>query len=97
MSTTDVLFSEHPGNGGIIAQAHLNVPTTLNALTLDAVEAMTPKMLDWAKRDDVVAVIVTGEGDKALCAGGDIQALYHAATENLAGRPRSKRLPPTFF
>ena len=80
MTTTDVLFFEHPGQkGSVVAQAHLNVPTTLNALTLDAVEAMTPKMLDWAARDEVVAVIVTGEGDKALCAGGDIQALYHAA------------------
>ena len=46
MSTTDVLFFEHPGqDGSVVAQAHLNVPTTLNALTLDAVEAMTPKML----------------------------------------------------
>lgn len=97
MSTTDVLFSEHPGNGGIIAQAHLNVPTTLNALTLDTVEAMTPKMLDWAKRDDVVAVIVTGEGDKALCAGGDIQALYHAATENLQAGRTVNDYPQRFF
>ena len=81
MNTTDVLFFEHEGQDGcIVAQAHLNVPTTLNALTLDAVEAMTPKMLEWAKRDEVVAVTVTGEGDKALCAGGDIQALYHAST-----------------
>ena len=45
---------------------------------------MTPKMKDWAERDEVAAVIVTGEGDKAFCAGGDVQALYHAATENLA-------------
>ena len=27
---------------------------------------MTPKMPEWAKRDEVVAVTVTGEGDKAL-------------------------------
>lgn len=97
MSTTDVLFSEHPCSGGIIAQAHLNVPATLNALTLEAVEAMTPKMLDWAKRDDVVAVIVTGEGDKALCAGGDIQALYHAATENLQAGRTVNDYPQRFF
>jgi len=97
MSTTDVLFSEHASAGGIIAQAHLNVPATLNALTLDAVEAMTPKMLDWAKRDDVVTVIVTGEGDKALCAGGDIQALYHAARENLQAGRTVNDYPQRFF
>ena len=98
MSTTDVLFFEHACEGGsVVAQAHLNVPTTLNALTLDAVEAMTPKMLDWAARDDVVAVVVTGEGDKALCAGGDIQALYHAANENLAAGTTVNDYPQRFF
>ena len=98
MTTTDVLFFEHPGQeGSVVAQAHLNVPTTLNALTLDAVEAMTPKMLDWAARDEVVAVIVTGEGDKALCAGGDIQALYHAAKENLAAGATVNDYPQRFF
>ena len=72
MSNNDVVFFEHTGpNGSLIAQVHLNVPATLNALTLEAVEAMTPKMLDWAARDEVVAVLVTGEGDKALCAGGE--------------------------
>ena len=98
MSTTDVLFFEHPGqDGSVVAQAHLNVPTTLNALTLDAVEAITPKRLDWAGRDEVVAVIVTGEGDKALCAGGDIQALYHAAKENLAAGTTVNDYPQRFF
>ena len=81
----------------MVAQAHLNVPSTLNALTLDAVEAMTPKMLDWAARDEVVAVIVTGEGDKALCAGGDIQALYHAAKENLAAGATVNDYPNGFL
>ena len=54
MSTNDVIFSEHPVQDGcVIAQAHLNIPATLNALTLTAVEAMTPQMLNWAGRDEV--------------------------------------------
>ena len=98
MSNNDVVFFEHTGpNGSLIAQVHLNVPATLNALTLEAVETMTPKMLDWAARDEVVAVLVTGEGDKALCAGGDIQALYHAATENLAAGRTVNDYPERFF
>ena len=98
MSTNDVIFSEHPVQDGcVIAQAHLNIPATLNALTLTAVEAMTPQMLNWAGRDEVVAVVVTGEGDKAFCAGGDVQALYHAATENLAAGSTVNDYPERFF
>ena len=81
----------------MVAEARLNIPPTLNALTLDAVEAMTPKMKDWAERDEVAAVIVTGEGDKAFCAGGDVQALYHAATENLAVGRTVNDYPERFF
>ena len=98
MSTNDVIFSEHPVQDGcVIAQAHLNIPATLNALTLTAVEAMAPQMLNWAGRDEVVAVVVTGEGDKAFCAGGDVQALYHAATENLAAGSTVNDYPELFF
>ena len=97
MSTEDVIFFEHPSSdGSVVAEARLNIPPTLNALTLDAVEAMTPKMKDWAERDEV-AVIVTGEGDKAFCAGGDVQALYHAATENLAAGHTVNDYPERFF
>ena len=65
MSTEDVIFFEHPSSdGSVVAEARLNIPPTLNALTLDAVEVMTPKMKDWAERDEVAAVIVTGEGDR---------------------------------
>ena len=98
MSTEDVIFFEHPGSdGSVVAEARLNIPPTLNALTLDAVEVMTPKMKDWAERDEVAAVIVTGEGDKAFCAGGDVQALYHAATENLAAGRTVNDYPERFF
>ena len=98
MSTEDVIFFEHPSSdGSVVAEARLNIPPTLNALTLDAVEVMTPKMKDWAERDEVAAVIVTGEGDKAFCAGGDVQALYHAATENLAAGRTVNDYPERFF
>jgi enoyl-CoA hydratase/carnithine racemase len=98
MSTNDVIFSEHAVHDGcVIAQTHLNIPETLNALTLAAVEAMTPQMLNWAERDEVVAVAVTGGGDKAFCAGGDVQALYHAAAENLAAGSTINDYPECFF
>ncbi len=36
----------------------------------------------WSVREDIAAVVLTGSGDKAFCAGGDIQALYVAMQKN---------------
>ncbi|MEQ9226889.1 MAG: enoyl-CoA hydratase/isomerase family protein [Parvibaculum sp.] len=68
----EVLF-ERRGGAGIIT---LNRPKALNALTLDMVRMIHPKLAEWAKDDGVQCVVVEGAGDKAFCAGGDIRALY---------------------
>ncbi len=73
-STDEVLF-EHRGAIGHIL---LNRPKALNSLTLDMALAMTAQLLDWAKDDDVKAVVVEGAGEKGFCAGGDIRALYES-------------------
>ncbi len=54
----------------------LNRPSGLNALTLDMVKIIHRQLDEWAKADDVDAVVFRGAGDKAFCAGGDIRALY---------------------
>ena len=43
------------------------------------VKAMSPVLTDWADDDDVHTVIVDGAGERGLCAGGDLVALYHSA------------------
>ena len=57
----------------------LNRPKALNALTLDMAVTMTKLLRAWAADPAVGAVLIDGAGERALCAGGDIRALYDAA------------------
>jgi enoyl-CoA hydratase len=57
----------------------LNRPKALNALTLDMAVAMTKLLREWAADPSVGAVLLDGAGERGLCAGGDIRALYDAA------------------
>ncbi len=78
-----VLIHEHGVAGGLrVGQAVLNVEATLNSLSLEMIRLLDAALQGWADREDVCAVIITAAGDKAFCAGGDIQALYHAISAN---------------
>lgn len=68
----EVLF-ERRGVAGIIT---LNRPKALNALTLDMVRLIHPRLETWALDEAVQVVIIQGAGDRAFCAGGDIRALH---------------------
>jgi enoyl-CoA hydratase len=57
----------------------LNRPKALNALTLDMAITMAKYLRSWATDADVGAVLIDGAGERGLCAGGDIRALYDAA------------------
>ncbi len=57
----------------------LNRPKALNALTLDMAVTMTEFLRSWASDLEVGAILIDGAGDRGLCAGGDIRALYDAA------------------
>lgn len=82
-----VIFTEHTAeNGKKIVQATLNSPKSLNALTLEMIRLLAPKLSEWQADDSVAAVILDGSGDKAFCAGGDIVNLYKGMTgESVAG------------
>jgi len=60
----------------------LNRPKALNALTLDMAVTMTALLRAWAGDRKVGAVLIDGAGERGLCAGGDIRALYDAAKAN---------------
>lgn len=68
----EVLF-EKRGHLGVIT---LNRPKVVNALTAGMVKAMLEQLTAWASDDDVETVLVRGAGDRGLCAGGDIVAIY---------------------
>ncbi|MFM9034798.1 MAG: enoyl-CoA hydratase/isomerase family protein [Mycobacterium sp.] len=57
----------------------LNRPQAINSLTQTMVTAMDATLSAWADDDRVRAVVVGGAGDRGLCAGGDVVAIYHSA------------------
>jgi len=63
----------------LLRRITLNRPKALNALTLDMAVAMTALLRSWATDPEVGAVLLDGAGERGLCAGGDIRALYDAA------------------
>lgn len=84
-------------NGQCLAHAELNVPATLNSLSLEMINLLQPALEGWAQRAEIVAVLITGAGDRAFCAGGDIQALYHAMRRNHDAGSVVDRYPFEFF
>ena len=61
---------------GALGRVHLNRPEVLNSLNLEMVRLIEAG-LDRLEADPAVHVIaLTGEGDRALCAGGDIKSLW---------------------
>jgi enoyl-CoA hydratase len=67
------LIAEREGAAGVI---RLNRPKAINAVTLEMFRDID-KALDAFEADPAVAVILLeGAGERGLCAGGDIRALY---------------------
>ncbi|MGI9161320.1 MAG: enoyl-CoA hydratase/isomerase family protein, partial [Mycobacterium sp.] len=73
---SDEVLTRLDGRVGFIT---LNRPRAINSLTHPMVTAMDAVLRDWADDDTVDAVVVTGAGERGLCAGGDVVALYHSA------------------
>ena len=67
---------------GSLVRLRLNRPEAINALTHGMVHEINAA-LDRYQNDPQVAVfLLTGEGDRGLCAGGDIRSLYEAPRED---------------
>lgn len=71
-SNVEVLF-ERRGRLGVVT---LNRPKAVNALTAGMVGALLEQLTLWADDDGVATVLVQGAGERGLCAGGDIRAIY---------------------
>ncbi|WP_422375751.1 enoyl-CoA hydratase/isomerase family protein [Roseibium sp.] len=70
----DILF-EKRGHAGFVT---LNRPKALNALSFDMVRALARQLTAWESDPQIAHIVVTGAGDKAFCAGGDIRSIYDA-------------------
>jgi enoyl-CoA hydratase len=64
---------------GALRRITLNRPKALNALTLDMSVTMMALLRGFADDLAVGVVLLDGAGERGLCAGGDIRALYDAA------------------
>jgi len=74
-----VLFNEvECDNGKKLGVITLNSPRSLNALSGEMISLLHPQLMTWQSQQDISAVLLQGEGEKAFCAGGDIVHLYNA-------------------
>jgi enoyl-CoA hydratase len=71
--TEDELLCVKRGHAGFIT---LNRSHALNALTLEMVRGIAAALDAWGNDPQVHRIVVTGAGEKAFCAGGDIRQLY---------------------
>ncbi len=85
MTEAAVVFDELPAAAGHIGRITLNVPGTLNSLDLNMVDLLQDRLDHWRTDDGIAAVFIEGSGDKAFCAGGDVQALHRSAVETPGG------------
>ncbi|GAA1541304.1 enoyl-CoA hydratase [Microbacterium ginsengiterrae] len=69
---------------GALGRLTLNRPRAINALDLDMIGRLTAALEAWRDDSDVDIVLIDGAGDRGLCAGGDVRALYDQIT---AGHP----------
>ncbi len=68
---------------GNIAVITINRPERRNALNFEAFGLLAKAWLDFRDDPDLWVAIVTGAGDKAFCAGGDLKEFIHMVTENI--------------
>ncbi|MEU1278066.1 enoyl-CoA hydratase/isomerase family protein [Streptomyces sp. NPDC005805] len=74
--------TEHPvllRAEGRTAYAVLNRPRALNSLTHPMVRALDAALGAWERDEAIEAVVVSGAGERGLCAGGDIRAIHDDA------------------
>jgi enoyl-CoA hydratase len=73
------LIARRDGSAGII---RLNRPRAINAVTLEMFRDID-KALDAFEADPAIGVVLLeGAGERGLCAGGDIRALYESSLVN---------------
>jgi enoyl-CoA hydratase len=70
--SADVLFEVR----GRLAHITLNRPRAINALTHEMVTAIGGALDEWALDESISTILLTGNGPRGLCAGGDVTQLH---------------------
>ncbi len=71
-----------------IARITINRPRYRNAFTPDTIKEMIEAMHHCRENDNIGVVVITGEGDKAFCSGGDQNVKGHGGYVGKDGVPR---------
>jgi len=66
---------------GVLGRLTLNRPRAINALNHSMVRSLAAALEHWRDDDSVRTVLLTGAGDRGLCAGGDIVAIYRSVLD----------------
>ena len=61
---------------GYIGHITLNRPDVLNSLTYSMILSIEKALVAWETDESIALVVIDAKGDRAFCAGGDIQILY---------------------
>jgi enoyl-CoA hydratase len=72
----------HFGSGGQLYEIKLNRPKALNSLDLDMIDAISTKLDEWESKPTADLIMLSGNGEKGFCAGGDVKAVRAALMEN---------------
>lgn len=76
MAEHEDLLVNVDGGVGVVT---LNRPKAINSLTHGMVTDLENALRNWENDDAVHTVLLTGAGERGLCAGGDVVAIYHSA------------------
>ena len=68
---SDLLYREE----GSVAVITMNRPDVKNSVNGAIMDGLTEHVSALATREDILTVILTGAGDEAFCAGGDLKWL----------------------
>lgn len=75
MENNDVLVQRTGHLGHLV----LNRPRAMNALNAAMITAVADALDTWEADDGVETVLISGAGERGLCAGGDVVTIYHDA------------------
>ncbi|WP_068180793.1 enoyl-CoA hydratase/isomerase family protein [Mycobacterium sp. UM_CSW] len=76
---SDEVLTRVEGGVGLIT---LNRPKAINSLNQTMVDALSAVLTRWENDDAVRAVVLSGAGERGLCAGGDLVPLYQSMRED---------------
>ncbi|TYZ57642.1 hypothetical protein PybrP1_003394 [[Pythium] brassicae (nom. inval.)] len=84
----DIVYGQDVG----VRTVEFHRPKVLNALNLPMVHHLTKRLRKFEANETVNAIVFSGGGDKAFCAGGDIRSLYDNGRD-----PATRHLALDFF